>query len=204
MSRLLPLALASQLGLLAWIAGLGAPGAALAAAGGLGVGALAGLQLRERAPDAVAMLAFGGLGMTLGWWADLGLRTAAEMAAHSRAPVDLLWCRSTAGPAALAGVPALGHLLSWMNAGMLALGMPAVARTCRSARVACAAAMVAGMYAGSLAAAALATRLSPTEVVLADWLLMSSGMLGGMLVAERVPRLLSRFPGCLRSPRSPT
>ena len=195
------IAFASQFGLLAWIAGLGAPGVAGGVALGIAGTAVAWRWFSSRAPAALAMLAFGGLGMTLGWWADLGLRSGAELAAHAREPVDLLWCRSGAGPAALSGVPSLGHLFSWMNAGMLAFGFPAVVRARRRARsepdhgacahALCAVAMVFGMAAGSLAAAAIAVRLTPCEVVLADWLFMSAGMLAAMALIERSMAILA-------------
>ena len=198
------IALALQLGLLAGVAGLGVSGAVCGAALGLGLGAVAARWLTGRAPVAAAMLAFGGLGMTLGWWADLGFRSAAAVAAHARAPLDLLWCRGPAGPASLAGLPGLGHVFSWMNLGMLALGLPAMAwarrRTaCRHrsgvcAAIGCALAMTLGMTAGSLAAGAIAARLAPAEVVIADWVLMSAGMGIGMAIAERVPRWLAQMP----------
>lgn len=193
-----------QIGLLAWVAGFGGFGVCLGLGVGMLVGAIAARTLLARAPGVVAMLVFGGLGMMLGWWADLGFRSAAEVAAHARAPLDLLWCRSPAGPASLAGLPGLGHVFSWMNAGMLALGMPAVALARRrfgcahgrgiAAAAACALAMALGMSAGSVAAGVVAAHLTPSIVVLVDWALMSAGMLAGMELAERAPRWLAQIP----------
>jgi len=157
-------ALTAQVALLARIAGLDAGGvAATVAIGVIGAATLIPAALR-RAPEATVMLAAGGLGMTAGWWADLGFTTAAAVAAHAREPLDLVWCRSPAGPASLASLPGLRHI-SWMNLGMLAFGMPAVAAARRrgarddahgiAALIACAAAMSIGMSAGTRAAAAL-------------------------------------------------
>jgi len=200
----LTIALSAQLALLGWIAGLGATGASAGALVGAAIGASCGGVALRRAPIFAAMLAFGGLGMTLGWWADLGFRSAAEVSAHARAPFDLLWCRSAPGPASLAGLPGLGHVFSWMNAGMLALGMPAVALVRRRAGCAhrdgfaatalCAAAMALGMLAGSVAAGVVAAQLAPAQIVIADWALMSVGMLAGMALAERAPRWLAQMP----------
>jgi len=185
----------AQVALLAWIAGLCAGGvAATVAIGVIGAATLIPAALR-RAPEATVMLAAGGLGMTAGWWADLGFTTAAAVAAHAREPLDLVWCRSPAGPASLASLPGLRHI-SWMNLGMLAFGMPAVAAARRrggrddahgiAALIACAAAMSFGMSAGTRGAAALAPALGASGVVVVDWALMSVGMLTGMAVGSSV------------------
>jgi len=214
-------AFCAQLGLLGWIAG-GGPGVAVGAGAGLAIAAACGRVALRRAPAAAAMLVCGGLGMTLGWWADLDFARAAAVAAHARSPLDLIWCRAPAGAASLAALPGLGHALSWMQAGMLAGGMPAVAwmrRRCGrgdaggiAARLACAAGMSIGMGAGTLAAATIAASLGATSVVIVDWLLMSSGMLGGMAAAERVfaqrPRHTARAtsaqpPTVARNPAAP-
>jgi hypothetical protein len=193
----------AQVALLAWIAGLGASGVAAAVAiGAIGAATLIPAALR-RVPEATVMLAAGGLGMTAGWWADLGFTTAAAVAAHAREPLDLVWCKSPAGPASLASLPGLRHI-SWMNLGMLALGMPAVAAARRRASrgdahgiptlIACAAAMSIGMYAGSRGAAAIAPALGAPGVVIADWALMIVGMLAGMAAVERVHRWMAQIP----------
>jgi len=197
--RLVPLwsgALAAQLALLAWLAGLGVAGALAAAALGLAFGGFALRRAATRWPGAVAMLALGGLGMTLGWWADLGFTSAAATAAHARAASDPLWCRAPAAAASLAGLPGLGHVVSWMNAGMLVFGMPAVALAHRASDaaarhaagelVACALAMIAGMTAGSRLALLGAQRLDPTAIVLLDYAGMLAGMALGMALARRV------------------
>ena len=197
----------AQVALLAWIAGLGAGGVAAAVAiGAIGAATLMPAALR-RAPEATVMLAAGGLGMTTGWWADLDFTTASAVAAHAHEPLDLVWCR---GPAALAAFPDLGHI-SWMNLGMLALGMPAVTaarrRTGRgdahgiAALFACAAAMSIGMSAGARGAAALAPALGASGVVVADWTLMSVGMLAGMAAVKGVHRWLARVAGSAARPR---
>jgi hypothetical protein len=193
----------AQVALLARIAGLDAGGVAAAVAiGAIGTAMLVPAALR-RAPEAAVMLTAGGLGMTAGWWADLGFTTAAAVAAHAREPLDLVWCRSPAGPASLASLPGLRHI-SWMNLGMLALGMPAVAAARRrggrddahgiAALIACAAAMSTGMSAGTRAAAALAPALGASGVVVVDWALMSVGMLAGMAAVERAHRWIAQIP----------
>ncbi|RIL04761.1 MAG: hypothetical protein DCC71_12995 [Proteobacteria bacterium] len=190
-------ALAAQLGLLGWLAGLGVAGAVASAALGVALGGLVMLRVAARWPGAVAMLALGGLGMTLGWWADLGFASAASVAAHARLPYDPLWCRVPAGLASLAGVPGVGHVVSWMNAGMLALGLPAMAlargacgdgtgRT-RTELVVCALAMVAGMTAGSHVVLLAAGALAPGAIVLLDWAGMMAGMAIGMAL-DQIPR----------------
>jgi hypothetical protein len=159
---------------------------------GAGVACAIVPPLLRRWPEATAMLALGGLGMTLGWWADQGFRSAAAAAPHAPAALDTLWCRTP-----LAGDAWLGHLLSWMNAGMLALGLPASALARRSRRcahdagasVACALAMIAGMTAGSYAAARLAAPLAPPIAVLGDWLGMTLGMLAGMGLVRAAARV---------------
>jgi hypothetical protein len=181
------IALALQLALVAVIAGADAEEACVALLLGAGLAA-AGRPLASRWPEASAMLAIGGLGMTLGWWIDLGFRSAADVAPHGAAALDTIWCRA---PLARAG-SGLGHLLSWMNAGMLAFGLPAMAWARRASPVdrdlcrslGCALAMIGGMTAGSSGAAWLASPLNPATAVLCDWLGMTAGMLVGMALAR--------------------
>jgi len=197
----------AQVALLAWIAGLGASGVAAAVAIGAILAATLGPTALRRAPEATVMLAVGGLGMTVGWWADLGFATAAAVATHAREPLDLVWCWSHPGPDSLTALPSLSHTLSLMNLGMLALGMPAVAAARQragrgdahgiAALVACAAAMWIGMSAGSRGAEAIAPALGASGVVLADWALMCVGMLAGMAAVERALRWMAQ----IRDPR---
>jgi hypothetical protein len=82
--------------------------------------------------------------------------------------------------------------------------MPAVAAARRrasrgdahgiAALFACAVAMSSGMSAGTRAAAALAPALGASGVVVADWMLMSVGMLAGMAAVERVHRWTAQIP----------
>jgi len=136
--------------------------------------------------------------MTLGWWADLGFHSAASLAAHARAPLAPLWCRASSSLPALAGLPRLAHLVSWMTVGMLALGMPATAlvhrpdcdaRRARLEMIACAIAMVAGMSAGSQLARLGTQRLGPTAIVLLDWASMIAGMMAGMTIGMAFARI---------------
>jgi hypothetical protein len=114
----------------------------------------------------LAMLTLGGLGMTLGWWQDL--RESGG------------WCESGA----------LHPVVSWMNAGMLAFGLPAMrwlhregAPTCSTGAFLLAAPwMMLGMRLGSRLGHLAAPSLSTEHAVLADYALMNAGMLLGMLV----------------------
>jgi hypothetical protein len=194
LERHVALACAVQLAVVAGLAGLGFAGVALAAAIGAALGGVAVRDALPRAPAATAMLALGGLGMTLGWCVDAGLSGA-------HALLDPLWCGSPAGPAGH------GHVVSWMNAGMLALGLPA-ARLARprctphpARTLVCAVAMVAGMAAGSRLAAGLAPALAASAAVALEYAAMLLGMGAGMAAAEAWPRLA---PGtAVRARRAP-
>jgi hypothetical protein len=124
----------------------------------------------------VAMVAVGGLGMNLGWWADLGFTTGGAGGV----------CCATAG-----GVLAM----PWMYVGMVALGTPAMyvlRRTpvlfswknwcCIGPIVLGVPAMTAGMWLGSVAAAAIAAGWAPQWAGLIDAGFMLSGMAVGMLI----------------------
>jgi hypothetical protein len=171
-------ACAGQVAVAAMLAGLTAPFVAAACALGAALGATVARSALRRAPAAAAMLALGGLGMTLGWWADLAL-------AGTPVSLDTLWCRSS-------GAGAAGHLASWMNAGMLALGLPAARLAQRDhghgggAALTCALTMLAGMSAGTWLAARLAPGLGPSAAVAVDYAAMLLGMVAGMAVAEGV------------------
>lgn len=160
------LALGAESALLAHVAGLGSVRGAALVALALGLGSLA-----RAWPGALEALAYGGLGMTLGWWADLGFSALAP-AARAGLPPEA-WCGSAS---ALAGV----HLASWMNVGMLA-GAALAARIARCApprfALECAG-MLLGMH---LAARGVASRdLAPALAVLAPHAAMNAGMLAGM------------------------
>jgi hypothetical protein len=167
------LALAAEAALLAHVAGLGALGSA-----GLAAAALAIARLLRGSPAALEALAFGGLGMTAGWWTDLGFASLAVASPAPALPPEA-WCGSAG---ALAGV----RLLSWMNAGMLA-GAAVSARLagCTAARFALeAAGMLLGMHLAARALAPLALERAPALAVLAPLAAMSAGMLAGMQLAR--------------------
>jgi hypothetical protein len=162
------LALCSEAALLAQIAGLG--GAGVAALGG----AAWALALTCRAwPVTLEALAYGGLGMTLGGWIDLGSVGLGPAALGGSAPPIEAWCGASA---ALGGATPF----SWMSAGML-LGAAAVARMagCGLARFAVESG---GMLLGMQLAARAAPPLAPGGAagVLALHAAMNAGMLLGM------------------------
>jgi hypothetical protein len=182
-----------QGGLLLALAGFDGMGIGAGALVVAGVGCALGPRALARAPAMVAMVAIGGLGMLLGWWADLGFRTGAAFAEHARMPLDTIWCRAPAGPAALAGLPEFG-LASWMDLGMLTFGVPArlaaggrrrggVVRT-----LACGAAMLVGMRLGCHMASSLGASLAPPLAVLADYAGMMGGMAIAMALVAQIPR----------------
>jgi heavy metal translocating P-type ATPase len=128
-----------------------------------------------------AMVTLGGLGMNFGWWADLGFKPV-----MAGGPICPCSGQTLYGPTTL---------LTWMNAGMLLLGVPAMflARRTREPfvwrRWCCGGmivlgvpGMIIGMMAGSVLAHQLTVNWSlPTRVV-ADYLLMMAGMCAGMLI----------------------
>lgn len=160
-------------------------------------------RLRPHGERVLAMISLGGLGMTLGWWADLGFPGSPELAAATA------WCRAS-GPHS--------PLLSWMNAGMLLVGVAAMRGVSRrDDAAACApgalglavaaAGMTAGMLAGSSLLGWLAVPLALGERVhrLGDWLAMIAGMVGGMLLAQwALARVSAALPDAKRRvpPRS--
>lgn len=184
----------AQSGLLFGLAGADAAGIAAGSVVVAGLACALGPRLLARAPATVAMVAIGGLGMLLGWWADLGFRTGASFAAHARMPIDTIWCRAPAGPAALAGLPALGLPGSWMDLGMLAFGVPASLlagghRRGGAARaVACGLVMLVGMRVGCRLAASIGGALAPPLAVLADYAGMMGGMALAMALLDQIPR----------------
>jgi hypothetical protein len=189
-------AVGAQAAVLAALAGLPAHGAS-ALLGGAAVaaaGAAAAWPRLSRAGRAwLGMLALGGLGMTLGWWADLDFGSAAALVRTAPAAVAAgAWC----GLAPLAGGAHVGrraaHALAWMNAGMLLGGVLAMRLAhgrggagCGRARVALESlAMLLGMNAGGLAATRVAAGLAPALAVVTAHALMNAGMLAGMQLAE--------------------
>jgi hypothetical protein len=186
-------AVGTQAAVLAALAGLPAltASALLGGASVAAAGAAAGWPRLSRAGRAwLGMLALGGLGMTLGWWADLDFGSAAALLAA--APDAVAWCGL--GPiadGAHAGRRA-PHALGWMNAGMLAGGLLAMCLAhgrgsagCGRARVALESlAMLLGMNAGGLAATRVAAGLAPALAVVTAHALMNAGMLAGMQLAE--------------------
>jgi hypothetical protein len=180
-------------------------GAAVAAAGA--AAAWRGLSGAGRA--CLGMLALGGLGMTLGWWADLDFGSAAALLrAVSAATATGAWC-GLAPLGAAHAAPSAPHALAWMNAGMLLGGVLAMrvahagAPGCRPVRVALESlAMLAGMHAGGCAAIRVADGLGPALAVVTAHALMNAGMLAGMQVAELARRLGPR-PGPAATWHSP-
>lgn len=150
-------------------------------------------MLTRAAPATASMIGWGGLGMTLGWWADLGFQSATDVARlHG---IDAIWCRTPALGAVWHEVPGLGHLASWMNAGMIAFGMPVAARCMRPASLLrCTIGMILGMSGGSLLAARVASGLTPAAAVFVDSTLMSAGMYLGMVALERLPWRRDQMP----------
>jgi hypothetical protein len=181
--RLAPLLVAAGLlaqgALLGLLAGAGAAAGLLLAGGAALAGAAAVLAWPRLAPPArasLAMLAAGGSGMTLGWWADLGFASAA-----AAGPAAAGWCGLAPG-----GVPGL-HLWCWMNAGMLAAGALAM-RLVHGPRAARAIAgdglaMVLGMSAGAALAARWGESLPAEAAVVSAHAAMNAGMLAGMQLA---------------------
>jgi len=182
--------------------GLVGQAAAVARIAGFGVAATlpflaaavaAATLLARAAPATAVMIGWGGLGMTLGWWADLGFRSAVDVAQHNG--IEAIWCRATSLGTAWHVVPGLGHLISWMNAGMLLFGVPAAACCLRpAALLRCTLGMILGMSAGSRLAAGVASGLDPAVAVLVDHAFMSAGMVGGMLGIERLPWRHAQMP----------
>lgn len=150
----------------------------------------------------LSMLTLGGLGMTAGWWIDLGapgpFAAARDFAASS------VWCAS---PDLATHAGGHVHLISWMNAGMLLLGVPVMMAGWRernggpppgasslARRVLglglCALAMLAGMMAGAAAIDALLQIASPGVAAarLALWAGMTAGMLASMALTHRLGR----------------
>lgn len=131
--------------------------------------------------------------MLLGWWADLGFRTGAAFAEHARLPLDTIWCRAPAGPAALAGLPELG-VASRMDLGMLAFGVPASVaaggqrRRGMTSAFVCGVAMLVGMRMGCHVASWLGASFAPALAVLADYAGMMGGMAIAMALVAQIPR----------------
>lgn len=199
--------LLAQAALLVPLAGAGVGTAAILAAGAALAAAIAATAWPRLAPHArasLAMLAAGGSGMTLGWWADLGFASAAD--ALRAAPEAAAWCGlALQGDHALPGV---AHLLSWMNAGMLAAGALGMRFAGARAVAACggavvrtadALAMVAGMSAGAALATSLARALPAEAAVVGAHALMNAGMLAGMQLAA-LARIASRTRAIVPSP----
>jgi len=181
------------------IAGLTGEAAALTVAAFCALATTAPVFSRRLAPChemGVAMLSLGGLGMTLGWWVDLGCPGAGAAA--------LAPCHAAASDGSLGSVLRLG---SWMNVGMLVLGLPAMAVALRRGEgfawrswtgggllALSAPAMLAGMIAGCVVARALGGPLAlpagGTRVF--EWAGMNAGMLAAMPPAHALAHALAR------------
>jgi heavy metal translocating P-type ATPase len=158
---------------LAGLVGGAALGAMLAAA----AAAWLVVRFRDWLPDwadmTVAMATLGGLGMNLGWWADVGFGSAVAAGGGCCGQAESAgWAGMYLGMLGL-GVPAMYLLrdrpvpFSWRNwccVGPLVLGVPG---------------MILGMKLGGAAAAGWAG--SPEAQVVADWAGMVLGMCAGML-----------------------
>jgi magnesium-transporting ATPase (P-type) len=135
-------------------------------------------RLSAWADMTLAMISIGGLGMNLGWWADLGFTSAvrdgvAMSCCHAPQQISS-WHWMYVGMIAL-GVPAMYLLRQtperfswrrWCCVGPLVLGVPG---------------MCAGMWVGSLTAQALPLG-DPSIRVLTSYVLMMTGMVLGMLL----------------------
>jgi hypothetical protein len=166
----------------------------LAAAWPLLFAAVAGAVLLARTgPAAAWMIGWGGLGMALGWWADLGFGTAVD--AVRLGGVDAIWCHAPALGSTRFAVPGLWHLASWMNAGMLLFAIPVASRWMRPAPLLrCTIGMAFGMSAGSWLAAFVAAGSDPAAAVIVDYAAMSAGMVAGMFALERMPGQRAQMP----------
>ena len=124
----------------------------------------------------LGMVTLGGFGMALGWWADLGFDTGLAATCP---------CVTPSGT----------QVMTWMNAGMLALGVPAMYllrhtwMRFRWSRWCCSGMLlfgVPGMVIGMLAASRLLHGIDPdlsaSMLVVVDMAAMLFGMVVGMLV----------------------
>jgi len=134
--------LLGQGALLVPLAGTGAAAGLRLAAGAALAGVLAALawpRLARPARASLAMLAAGGFGMTLGWWADLGFGSAA-----AAGPDAAAWCGLAPGAAA---ADALAMALGMSGGAALAVRV-APSLSAEAAVVSAHALMNAGMLAG--------------------------------------------------------
>ena len=141
-----------------------------------------------------AMVTIGGFGMNLGWWADLGFQDGVVGQGPSEAVAcsDNMACGHVPHPCS--ACQGLG-IATWMNLGMLALGVPAMfwarhqhvpwswRRWCCSGMLLLGVpGMVLGMMAGSILCLRLFPHLEPSTMVVLHYLFMMIGMCAGMLV----------------------
>jgi hypothetical protein len=189
----------------------------------------------------LAMVTLGGLGMVLGWWADLGFGPAAPVMRPAAVVVEAApVAPGTDSPEQTASVPpgleaehmassgsgpdratsagstsehamhAGGHghrhsVLSWMNLGMLLLGVPAMflvrhtfepfdfGRWCCGGMIVIGIpGMVIGMMAAMVLVQPLVAPLAPAVRVVLDYLAMMVGMVAGMLVPHALEYALPR------------
>jgi len=142
----------------------------------------------ERAPKwldmTLGMITAGGFGMALGWWADLSFDTGLAATCP---------CAEPGGT----------RLLTWMNGGMLLLGVPAMYLLrhtiepfrfrkwcCGGMLVFGVPGMILGMMAGSVLVHGAGLPWSPSALVLADMGAMLLGMAAGMLVPHAIGHLV--------------
>ena len=131
----------------------------------------------------LGMLTLGGFGMAIGWWADLDFNTGFAATCPCVAPDGL-------------------QFLTWMNGGMLMLGVPAMYLLRHTwqrfewRRWCCGGMLVfgvPGMLLGMLTASTLLhganLALDPSALVVLDM----AGMLFGMAIGMLVPHALGRF-----------
>lgn len=134
------------------------------------------------------MLGWGGVGMVLGWWADLGWATGADASAIPACCRLILLSGGSVVHPVSEGLPMVG----WMYAGMLLLGVPAMYLRrqndppfswrqwcCIGPLVVGVPAMCIGMWLGSQ----LAIRLMSGDLILdplVHWGMMMMGMSAGM------------------------
>ena len=154
-----------------------------------------------------AMVTLGGLGMNLGWWADLGFEDAVTPAVAAVGQATAGGCPGTGKAFTDEPAPCACHstrsVSNWMNLGMLLLGVPAMFWACYrrepwSWRRWCCAGMlvlgvpgmVLGMVAGAVVALQLFAQVDPSLMVVLHYLFMMAGMCIGMLLPHMLEYLV--------------
>lgn len=134
----------------------------------------------------LGMLTLGGFGMALGWWADLGFDTGLAATCPCATAKGMRLASWMNGGMLLLGVPAM-YLLrhtwqrfrwrKWCCGGMLVLGVPG---------------MVLGMFAASTLVRGADLAVAPATLVVIDMAAMLLGMAAGMLVPHALGSVWAR------------